>query len=265
VSASANVVSVTWAAVAGAVGYRLQVGSSPGSTQFQVDLPASQTSFSAPVPVFGTFYVRVLAGSACGALTPSAEQSFTIGAPTPGPGPGGTSGPRAADPTPSTGQRCVAGRPDLGYCIPVNSLGYAPGVVAQVAAQFPGDLFNSCAEHGGNLNFMFRVLSRLRAIDQRWALNYKRGHVGGVSEDILAFNATNRPDEGESQIYLFDVIGGHCGPNPVAGMDLAAGYNSTVNDTWLAALSGRFPAGTFGTQFGARWTLDHYRRAGFTN
>jgi hypothetical protein len=269
VSTSGNVVSVAWQAVAGAAGYRLQVGNAPGATQFQTDMPASQTSVSAPVPLLGTFYVRVVSGSACGALAASAEQSFTIGAPTPGAPPpgGGTSGPRTADPTPATGVLCVAGRPDLGYCIPVNSLGYAGGIVSQAGAQFPGELFNSCAARGGNMTFVFRVLSRLRAIDTRWGLNYKRGHLGGLSEDILAFNPTNRPDNGEAQIYLFDVIGNHC-PNsggPIAGIDLAHGYNSTVNDTWLAALSGRFGPGVFGTQFGARWTIDAYLRAGFTN
>jgi hypothetical protein len=108
-------------------------------------------------------------------------------------------------------------------------------------------------------------LSRLRAIDKRWGLNYKRGHIGGVSEDIIAYNATNRPDDGEAQIYLFDLIGNHCpdSGSAIAGIDLAHGYNSTVSDTWLAV--GRHPAGTFGTPFGARWTITVYLQAGFTN
>jgi hypothetical protein len=270
VSASGQTVTISWDAVAGTAGYIVQVGNTPGGTAAQVQLPAGQTSYAAAGVPFGTYYVRVLAGSGCGAPTSSAEQTVTVGASTPSPGtppPTGGAGPRAADPTPGASPLCVSGRPELGYCIHINTLGYASGIIASVAAQFPGDLFNSCASRGGNMNFVFRVLSRLRAIDKRWGLNYKRGHLGGLSEDIIAYNPTNRPDDGEAQIYLFDLIGNHCPDtgSAIAGIDLSHGYNSTVNDTWLAALSGRFGPGVFGTQFGARWTITAYLAAGFTN
>jgi hypothetical protein len=257
VATSGNVVSVSWAAVAGAIGYRLQVGASPGATLYQVDLPPGQTAFSGPVPVLGTFYVRVLAANSCGSLAPSAEQSFTLGAAAPGPTPpgGGSSGPRTANPTATNGGvLCVPGRTDLGLCIPMSTLSYANSVVNQVAAQNPFDVRNSCRAEGGNMLFMFKALSRLRQIDTRWSLNMKRGNQG-ESEDILAFNPTDRPDNGESQIYLFDVIGGHCGPNPIV-----SGLADVTLGTWNAGL-----ANTPGcsTRFCAAWTIDAYLRAGF--
>ena len=258
VSTSGSVVSVSWAAVGGAIGYRLQVGTSPGATQYQVDLPAGQTAYSAPVPVLGTFYIRVLAASSCGALTPSAEQSFTLGAATPGPTPppgGGSTGPRSPNPTATNGGvLCMPGRPDLGICIPIGSLSYANAVVNQVAAANGFDVRNSCRAEGGNMLFMFKALARLRQIDTRWGLNMKRGNQG-ESEDILAFNPTDRPDNNESQIYLFDVIGGHCGPNPIV-----SGLSDVTGGTWSAGL-----ANTPGcsTRFCAAWTIDAYLRAGF--
>lgn len=254
-----NVVTITWGAVPGAIGYRLQVGTSPGATQVSADFGAGQLSYSAAVPLLGTFYARVFAGNACGVtLSSSPDHAFTIGAATPGPAPtppaGGGSGPRTPDPTPATGVLCVAGRPDLGYCIPVSSLGYARGVVNQVAAQNPFDVRNSCHAEGGNMNFVFKAVSALRRIDTRWGMNLKRGNQGD-SEDIIAFNPTDRPDNGESQIYLFDIIGGHCGPNPIVD-----GLNDVTGATWPQGL-----ANTPGcsTRFCAAWTLDSYLRAGF--
>jgi hypothetical protein len=239
VSASGFTVNVSWGAVAGAIGYRLQVGTSPGATQFQVDLPASQTAYANSVPFLGIYYVRVIAANACGAFAPSAEQSVTIGAATPGPAPGPSVGPRTAD-------------PPAGQLIPRATLGYLQGVVIQAAAQFAGDLFNSCTTAGGNHNFMYRLVSRLRQIDTRWAMNDKRGQRGDISHDIVAYNPTNRPDDGESQIYLFDVISGHCGSNP------GPNWADVTDVTWAARGN---PA--CGTEWCARWTLDRYRQAGF--
>lgn len=242
VGTSGSTVNVSWAAVAGAVGYRLQVGTSPGATQFQVDLPAAQTGFSSAVPMLGTFYVRVIAGSACGALASSAEQSFSIGAPTPGPGPGAPNpgaGPRTAD-------------PPAGQLIPRASLGYLRDVVTQVAARYGGDLHNSCTDFGGNHTWLFRLVQELRRIDTRWGLNDKRGNRGDMSHDIVTYNPTNRADANESQIYLFDVIGGHCGSNP------GPNWADVTDATWNGRGS---PA--CGTEWCARWTLDAYIRAGF--
>ncbi len=225
------IVTVTWPAVPGVVGYRVEFSRTPGGTEVVQNLPAGQTSYSQFVPLLGTFYVRVVTGNACGAAT-SVEKSFTIDNLSVG------SGPRAPDPAP-------------GQLIPRASLGYAGGVIAQVAAEFNGDLQNSCREHGGNNIFMFRLVQRLRQIDGRWGLNDKRGNAGDMSQDILAYNPTSRADNGESQVYLYDVISGHCGGRADVWFD------DVTDVTW----SGRGnPA--CGTTFCARWTIDQYLRAG---
>lgn len=238
VSTTGNIVNLSWGAVPGAVGYRVQVGRAPGTTDIQFDVAASQRSHATAVPYIGTFYVRVLAGNSCGTITSSSDTAFTIGSPTPGPGtppPTGGAGPRTPDPAPGT-------------IIPRASLGYLRGVVEAVAAQYRGDLLNSCATS----TFMYRVVHALRQIDTRWGLNYKRGNFGDLSHDIVAYNPTNRPDNGESQIYLYDIIAGHCGSNP------GPNWQDVTDPTW----AGRGNSAC-GTEWCARWTLDPYLRAGF--
>jgi hypothetical protein len=249
---NASSVTVNWSAVAGATGYVVQFSRFSGGTELVQNVAATQTSHVQSVaPFVGTFYVRVVATTPCGNVA-SSEVAFTIT--------GATAGPRAPDPV--AGQLCVAGRPDLGNCIPISTLAYASAIVNQVAAQNPFDVANSCRETGGNNNFMFKALRALRLIDARWGMNDKRGNRGDLSQDILSYNPTDRPDNGESEIYLFDIIGNHCpisGSPSVNGVDTTIGY--TLNGTWLTALAN---PSLFGTRFGARWTIDEYLRAGFT-
>jgi hypothetical protein len=241
---SGSNVTINWGAVPGAIGYRLQVGTSPGATQFVQDFPASQLSFSAAVPFVGTFHARVIAGNACGAtMTSGPDHAFTVGANAPPSTPGGgnppAAGPRTAD-------------PPAGQLIPRASLGYLSTVVTQIANQHRGDLLNSCTDTGGNSRWMYLLVQALRRIDTRWGMNDKRGQRGDVSHDIVAYNPTNRPDNGESQVYLYDVIAGHCGPNP------GPNWTDVTDVTWAARGN---PA--CGTEWCARWTIDGYLRSGF--
>ena len=90
-------------------------------------------------------------------------------------------------------------------------------IVRQVATAFPGALINSCQEHGGTWEFMDRTVDALRAFDGRWGYNCKRGNCNDPSLDVASYfyapptdNINNRPE-----VYIFDLIGGHCGPTPV--------------------------------------------------
>jgi hypothetical protein len=241
VSATGMSVSVTWNAVAGAAGYLLQVGTSPGATQYQTQLAPGQTTFSAPVPMLGTFYVRVAAGNSCGALSASADSVVTVGASTPGP---------AAGPTTPTGSGPREPNPPSGQLLPMPN--YLAGVVESMARAYPGDLHNSCREHGGNNVFMFRVLAELRRRSSRWGLNYKRGWNGDLSQDIVTYNPTDQPDNGASRIYLFDIISGHCGDRP------GPNWTDVTDATWTQRGN---PA--CGSEWCALWTIDPYLRAGF--
>jgi hypothetical protein len=229
VSTSGMSVDVSWDAVAGAAGYLLQVGTTPGATQYQLQLPPHQTSFSSPVPMLGTFYLRVASGNACGTLASSSDQSFTIGSATPGVVPGGGSGPRTPDPAP--GQR-----------LPLP--GYGAAIVEALAAAYNGDLQNSCTEHGGTNTFMYRVVQALRQRDSRWGLNWKRGNRGDLSQDIVTYNYGAGPDEDTTQVYIIDIIGGHCG--------------NRAYPTWIDQTEPTRNAGTIG-----RWTLQPYLQRGW--
>jgi hypothetical protein len=89
------------------------------------------------------------------------------------------------------------------------------GVVAAVANQFPHLLRNSCQEHGGTWDFMDLVVDTLRQEDTRWGYAWKRGVVGDPLQDLVAYNWSDAADEGTRNVYTVDIIGGHCGSNPV--------------------------------------------------
>jgi hypothetical protein len=222
--------SVSWTPVAGATSYAVQFSRAAGGTELVVNASGSQTSLVQAVSFAGTFFVRVVAITACGNST-STDATFTTGVST---------GARTPNPAP-------------GQLIPRSSLGYANAIVRDTASRYRGDLINSCRETGGNNIFMFRLTAALRAVDTRWGMNDKRGNRGDMSQDISSFNPTDRPDNGESQVYLFDVIGGHCGGNPVADS-----LGDVTDVTW--AQRGN-PA--CGTTYCARWTIDQYLAAGF--
>ena len=69
---------------------------------------------------------------------------------------------------------------------------------------------------GGNNDFLFEVVRRLRRMDPRWGLNWKRGRVGDLSQDVVSyyFGPAGAPMEGSLEVYIVDVIAGHCGPTP---------------------------------------------------
>jgi len=87
-------------------------------------------------------------------------------------------------------------------------------IVQQVAAQYPSALANSCQHAGGTWEFMDRVIDALRLEDTRWGYNWKRGVVGDPSLDVIVYNYTAAPDEGNPNVWAIDIIGGHCGSNP---------------------------------------------------
>ena len=216
--------------MAGATSYTIQWSRAPGGTELQEQTTGvSQYKYIGQV---GTYYARVVANNACG-NTMSAEVSFTIASLV------NPNAPRSPN-------------PPAGTIIPRASLGYALGIIQQVARTYRGDLQNSCRDFGGNNIFMFRVVQALRQVDSRWGLNDKRGHGGDMSQDIIAFNPTDRPDNGEAQIYIYDVIAGHCTGNPDVWM------NDVTDVTWAGGNSGMC-----GNRFCARWTIDNYLRAGF--
>jgi len=222
VSVSGSTVSFAWAPVAGVAGYRLEVAGGPnGPVLVSQTLGPGTTSASYPGAPAGTFYARVLTGASCGALTASSPTAFSVAGAPPG------SGPRTPDPPPGTR-------------LPLPNMS---SVVEAVARAYPGELRNSCVEHGGNNAWLFRLVQALRQYDTRWGLNWKRGNRGDMSQDIVAYNFGAGPDNDTTNVYIIDVIGGHCGGNPDAA--------------WIDNTEATRAAGTIG-----RWTLQPYLAAG---
>ena len=152
-------------------------------------------------------------------MADSAEATVTVsGTPTPG-------GNRTPNPPP-------------GQFLPLPD---RSAVLQDLARQYAGELQNSCVASGGNNNWLFRLVQRLRTEDTRWGLNWKRGRIGDMSQDILTYNAGSEADEGTRNIYVLDVINGHCGPTPNWAWNNVTGQGGAD----------------------AIWTLQPYTAAGF--
>ena len=165
------------------------------------NFPPGTTSLLTPPVTSGGYYWRVRAynGGTPGAVYGTAGV-FVGTRPNPG------SGPRTPNPAP-------------GHRLPIPS--YATRIVSDVAAANPTDVLLSCVEAArypgipqGTNQFMFKVLQELRKYDSRWTLNWKRGNVGDLSQDIINYNFGALPDEGTTDVYIIDIIAGHCGPRP---------------------------------------------------
>ena len=58
------------------------------------------------------------------------------------------------------------------------------------------------------------VVDRLRLKDTRWGFQSRRGVAGDVARDEVAYHWGPGPDEGSRDSYAWDIMVGHCGPNP---------------------------------------------------
>jgi hypothetical protein len=187
-----NLVTVQWTPLAGAQAYDVEIG---GAFSGAGTLPAFPTSYVVAAGP-GTYMLRVRgrAGQLVGPFSEVVTVTVGAAAAPPPPPPSGP-GPRTPDPAP-------------GAILPLP--GYGPSVANQVAAAYPGALRNSC----GNNEWLFRLVYALRQIDTRWGLNWKRGHVGDMSQDVVTYNFGPGSDEGTTNVYIIDVISAHCGSNP---------------------------------------------------
>ena len=87
--------------------------------------------------------------------------------------------------------------------------------VRAVAAERPDLLAASCVDAGGNNEFLHLLVDRLRESDPRWGYNWKRGNIGDMSQDVVDYyDGAGDPQEDSSEVFIIDVIGGHCGDNP---------------------------------------------------
>jgi hypothetical protein len=218
-SVNGSYVTVQWTPIPGAQAYDVVVSGTLSGGLTIAPFPTSHVLNAAPGTY--TLQIRARAGNLVGPFS-NAVTVTVGGAPAPGPGPAPSPVP------PPTGNRTPD--PPPGTVLPLPS--YGPSVVATLGAQFPGALRNSC----GNHEWLLRLVYALRQIDTRWGFNWKRGRVGDLSEDVVNYHFGPGADENSTNVYVIDVISGHCGGNPVP--------------TWIDQTQATRRAGTIG-----RWTL----------
>jgi phosphodiesterase/alkaline phosphatase D-like protein len=195
---------------------------SPASTFSVLRSPAGSTSGSVTLDLAaGRQYfwrVRGVSGAVIGSWSATATFSTAASAPPGPPPPGGPAAPPAPD-------------PPGGSMLPLPDMS---SVVQQVAAENPGALANSCQEAGGSWDFMDLVMDRLRQSDGRWGFNCKRGNCGDVSQDVVDYHWGGGSASGSTEVYIIDMIGGHCGPDP------SPEWNDVTAETANAGTIGRW-------------------------
>ena len=108
------------------------------------------------------------------------------------------------------------------------------GFVAQLFNSRPDLVARSCQDQGGTWELLDFIVDELRKKDLRWGYNGRRGDPNFVARDEVAYHAGAGNSEGSRETYAWDVIGGHCGSNPVPGwIDM-----SDLGTIWLTR--GRF-------------------------
>lgn len=209
--------------ITGAVTYRFEVSLVPTFTTTAAVVtvprdPGGTTRASlGTLPYATEFFWRVSGSNGVITSAYTAVQSFRTPAapappppppPTPTPNPNPTP-PPAPGPGPTPGNRTP--NPPAGQRLPLPNMAW---VVEEVARTYPNALRNSCQEQGGTWEFMDRVVDRLRQYDTRWGYNCKRGDCNHPSLDVVDYNWGSRADEGTTDVYIIDILGGHCGSNP---------------------------------------------------
>ena len=208
--------TLRWSAVPGSASYTMTYNGNAGTYVGTVPFGGTTTAFNyRPLPA-GTWTINVAANFACGSSSAPGSSTFATTA-------SSKLEPRTPDPAPGT-------------ALPTPP--YAQGIVRELAAAYPGELRASC----GNNAWLFRVVARLRTIDKRWGLNWKRANRGDMSQDIITYNWSSDPDEDTYNTRVYDIISGHCGPSP------------SWNFTEVTVLGST----------GSIWTLIPYIEAGYT-
>ena len=216
---------VTNGAISGTTGvvYRFEIANNADFNPMVAVLTAvpngsgSTTVTLGELPYKTTYFWRVRGTDGSKESPYSNTQSFTT-ADAPAQNPGGGGVPGGVPKGPGGRAPDNSGLPSYGF-----------DVVRQVAAANPGALANSCQEHGGSWQFMDQVVDTLRTYDTRWGYNGKRGNANDPSMDVVTYHYGPGPDANSTEVYIIDIIGGHCGATPspiwndVTGITLQSG------------------------------------------
>jgi hypothetical protein len=229
---------------AGEVVYRFEVSTTQTFSSLYVVYQTTRSSGSTtsvtttPLPNDQGFFWRARGTNGKVTSSWSVTETFrTPPAPPPppsGPGPTPPSGPGGLYYPPGTYR---TPDPPPGGKLPLPDMYF---VVQEIAHAHPAALANSCQHYGGTWEFMDRVVDRLRQYDLRWGYNWKRGVVGDPSLDVVDYHWSSGTSEGSINVYIIDIIVGHCGSHPSIGwMDVTdITYSSGTVGMWTGR--GRF-------------------------
>jgi hypothetical protein len=92
------------------------------------------------------------------------------------------------------------------------------GFIRQLFGERPDLVARSCQPESGGTGtweFMDFVVERLRQEkDLRWGYHARRGIASDPARDEVAYHWGPGPDENSRDTYAWDIMAGHCGPNP---------------------------------------------------
>jgi hypothetical protein len=200
-----------------ATSYTLQAGGASGQTFTQI--PTGSLSLNTVRPS-GTFFIRVVANSACGASAASNEIQISF--------PSNTV--RVADPDPGT----FLGMPDVA------------ALINRIHNENPGLIAQSCPTGRKYVNdpWQDRIVDRLRQYDTHFGYNAKptrtaadnNGFPVVAAGDEITFFAGSGTAEGSPNVYAFDILSDHCGVNPQQDV-----YRNISPEPAIWTGAGRFP------------------------
>ena len=96
--------------------------------------------------------------------------------------------------------------------------------IEEIAARRPELIAQSCPRGIKYVTnpWLDYMVDELRKLDTRWGYNAKPNRTASDNEgvpvvaagDEIAYHFSAGPDEGSPDVYLIDILLGHCGPNP---------------------------------------------------
>lgn len=110
------------------------------------------------------------------------------------------------------------------------------GVVNAAFAARPDLVSRSCQDRGGTWEFLDYLVDKLREEDNRWGYNGKRGNAHDPSQDIVDYHYGAGPSENSIQVYIIDIMFGHCGSPSAAWIDQTS---ATANSGTIGRWTGR--------------------------
>lgn len=183
--------------------YIVQASFGPNDPNPPVQIPLGTPYFSLGIPG-GTFYVRIVAANACGTSGPSNEVLIASPSNTPDRTPDPPAGQRLPQPfVRDLVFQLAAQARNLGYLQPQVACPPRPG-------SFADPLEARKTQRNPYIDY---IVANLRTIDRRFGYNAKpsRASVPAiVAGDEIAYHYGSDAPEGSPNVYLVDVLGGHC-------------------------------------------------------